>query len=72
MLPTAFARFSATVPAVMTAKVVGKDEAGVTTVAVTVVAITKVEVDVVVDVAAETMRHEVDRDLRRPRSFFAP
>lgn len=55
----------------MTAKVVGEDEAGATTVAVIVGATTKVEVDVVGDVAAETMRHGVDRDQRRPRSFIA-
>ncbi len=70
MLTMAFIRSIATVPAVMTVKVVGEDEAGETTGAVIVAATTKVEVDVDEDAAVE-MRCGVDRDPRSPRKFIA-
>lgn len=65
MQAMAFTRSNATVPAVMTVKVVGEG-ADEETIVVTVVA-TKVEVGVAEDAAEVTTRRGVDHDLRRLR-----
>jgi len=71
----AFTRSNATVPAVMTVKAVGEDEAGETTVAVIVAVSTRVgaAVDAVDEAAAvaATWPCGVDRDKRSPRGSVA-
>jgi hypothetical protein len=75
MLTMAFTRSTATVPAAMTAKAVGEDGAGETTVAVMAAASTRAGagVDVVVEAAAVVVTWPcgVDRDKRSPRGSLA-